>query len=357
MTIKTARGQFNTTSAAWLYPQVQHFLLLALHLNKGALDPFAGKGDLLEAVRVFRPGTQTTGLDIDDRLIDEQGWTQNDSLLGIPNPSGATIVTNPPYLAKHSAKRKGVADAVWHYYRDHTDLYQEALVECLKAARFVCAIVPETLINSGFDLKSCRTITVVLESLFDDTDQPVVVACFDREWIGGPEFFQGATRIAVLSDLLQHRAQPSGAVPVKFNVVGGQIGLRAVDQTDPEKPIEFMPAAQLGYGNAGIKVSSRLMTYIRVDGLPEDRVADVCRRANTILREARQLSNDTILSPFMGNNHAGSRRRRLDYDLARAVLERAFVEWVPDVSKHPIRSFAGDRKALFKSRQGRLGFF
>lgn len=350
MTTKTARGQFNTTSAAWLYPQIRQFLTASLHLNNSALDPFAGEGDLLNAVRSFRPATITAGLDIDAGLVAKRGWVQNDSLLGIPNPTGAVIVTNPPYLAKQSAKRKGVQADVWHYYRDHTDLYQEALAQCLKAARFVCAIVPETVVNSGFDLRSCRSLSVVLEPIFDDTEHPVVVACFDREWVGGPEVFHGPQHSAPLSELLQHRAQPSGAAKLRFNVVGGQIGLRAVDLSDPSKPIEFMPAAQLGYGNAGIKVSSRVMTYIHVDGLPEDRVADVCRRANTILREARQLSHDAILSPFMGNNSAGSRRRRLDYDLARAVLERAFVEWVPKASKRP------SRKATFNSRQGRLGF-
>lgn len=330
---KIARGQFNTTSSGWLLPQVREFI--ASTGCRQALDPFAGRGDLLAALYEF--SIATCGYDIDPELIQEFGWTHNDSLLNIPAAPDTLVVTNPPYLAKHSAKRRGVADAVWHYYRDHTDLYLEALSECLKAVRFTIAVVPETLIGSGFPLSACRVLTVVQEDLFADTEQHVVVACFDREWSGGPEVFHGPNRVSLLSDLLQHRVHPSGKVPIRFNEVDGQIGLRAVDSQDPAKPIAFVPSEQLNYADEDIKTSSRLVTRIRVKRLRKDRVPDVCARANTLLQEARVLSRDAILSPFKGSTKAGARRRRLDYDLARAILERAVTEWSSP------------------SRQGRLG--
>lgn len=320
---KVARGQFNTTGSEWLLPQVREFI--ASSGCSQALDPFAGRGDLLAALREF--SIPLTGYDVDRELVQECGWTLNDSLLSIPAQPNTLIVTNPPYLAKHSAKRKGVAEAVWHYYRDHTDLYQEALAECLKAVRFTVAIVPETLIGSGFPLSACRHLTVILDDLFSDTEQHVVVACFDREWSGGPEVFHGPNRVSLLSDLLQHRVHPTGRVSIRFNEVDGQIGLRAVDSQDPAKPIAFVPSDQLVYADENIKNSSRLVTRIRVKRLRKDRVQDVCDRANTLLQEARALSSDAILSPFKGSTKAGARRRRLDYDLARALLERAITEW------------------------------
>ncbi|MEE2624685.1 MAG: hypothetical protein VYD50_00345, partial [Candidatus Thermoplasmatota archaeon] len=40
----------------------------------------------------------------------------------------------------------------------------------------------------------------------------------------------------------------------------------------------------------------------------------------------RRNSHDVALSGFKGNNKEGKRRRRLDYELARGILERALSE-------------------------------
>jgi hypothetical protein len=126
---KVKNGSFYTVGRSWLAPQVKDFIL-SLPCST-ALDPFAGNGDLLNAVQEFGikhvKGYDITGLK----------WKVNDSLENIPSHNDCFIITNPPFLAKHSAKRKGVFSKVGHYYRTsgRDDLYQIALDKCLAATR------------------------------------------------------------------------------------------------------------------------------------------------------------------------------------------------------------------------------
>ncbi len=56
-----------------------------------------------------------------------------------------------------------------------------ALDKMLEAQRYVVAIVPETLSIQGIGKRSCYIILRYLkeDNPFDDTENPVVVACFD----------------------------------------------------------------------------------------------------------------------------------------------------------------------------------
>jgi hypothetical protein len=49
-------------------------------------------------------------------------------------------------------------------------------------------------------------------------------------------------------------------------------------------------------------------------------IPDLISKANALLALIRQRSGDLVLAPFKGNNRAGKRRRRLDYALARRIL-------------------------------------
>jgi hypothetical protein len=46
-------------------------------------------------------------------------------------------------------------------------------------------------------------------------------------------------------------------------------------------------------------------------------------KANAALRKIRKDSGDLVLAPFKGNDRSGRRRRRLDYALARRILNEA----------------------------------
>ena len=47
---------------------------------------------------------------------------------------------------------------------------------------------------------------------------------------------------------------------------------------------------------------------------------------NHKLNEIRSETSDMVLSPFKGNNKDGTRRRRLDYQLARYVINESMHE-------------------------------
>jgi len=321
---KTSRGRFYTTLNSWLTTPVIAFIQAALAEAPGFLDPFAGAGHLLEACAAGfqRP---VAGLD-----LHAAPWPTHDSLRDIPGTT-AIIVTNPPYLAKHSASRKGVATEVAHYYRETglDDLYQIALRRCLAAARFTVAIIPETFLNTGFDKRSLALVSVLQRNPFQDTENPVCVACFDTQKRDGAQearLFVDDHYCGTYGDIFGLRRSVPRDDRITFNDPAGTIALRAVDSTDPAAPIAFLAAEHFAYERASIKVSSRLLTYLRVRDLPENRRLKLIELANFRLAQLRETSHDLVLSPFKGNTKAGKRRRRLDYALARTLLVESLAE-------------------------------
>lgn len=314
---KVSRGSFYTTDEAWLNAPVRAFLAEAFLTNTSTLDPFAGDGHLLDLVR-REFGVATFGLDI---AVDK--WARNDSLVSIPNASKSVIVTNPPYLANHSAKRKGVNDLVATYFdgSDYDNLYKIALDKCLAAADFVVAIIPETFLLSSFDKSRLALVSVIEGDLFSDTEAPAVVACFGP--VGGnARLFNGDSIIGTFNEIFELRTgRARSGIQIVFNDPNGRIGLRAVDSHDGIRRIEFIQG-DFEYRRDRIKVSSRLLTYLDVPELSDTQIKELVVRANAHLEILRAKSSDLILAPFKGNDKKGNRRRRLDYALARQILNK-----------------------------------
>ncbi|WP_296631087.1 hypothetical protein [Rhodoluna sp.] len=315
---KVSRGEFFTTDSAWLNKPVRKFLSEAFAASPVALDPFAGDGHLLHLVAA-EFGVAIQGFDIASKH-----WPKNDSLKKIANPAGAVIITNPPYLANHSAKRKGVDSLVAKYFAKGFDnLYKLALDRSLAVADYVVAIVPETFLLSSFDKSRLQLVSVIEGDLFSDTEAPAVVACF------GPtakksQVFVNNKKIGELDALLALRKFSNYKKSViHFNVAAGRIGLRAVDSSDGVTPIAFMLAKDFKYAAGKVSHSSRLMTYVEMPNLSDAQIAEVIRIANERLASIRGESQDLVLAPFKGNDKNGKRRRRLDYALAREILNFA----------------------------------
>jgi hypothetical protein len=320
---KVSLGSFYTTKSAWLTMEVRAFLEKALAESKGyLLDPFAGDGHLLEAIKsdpVLGPQVkQATGFDIQGDL-----FPFNDSLVAIPNPQRAVIVTNPPYLANHSAKRKGVDQLVAKYFTGSTqkNLYRIALEKALESANYVVAIIPETFLLSTFPKHRLELAVVIQDSLFGDTDAPALVSCFTKENCADAHIFTGNQSIGNLSEILALRESTSPKHTIVFNDRNGRIGLRAVDGSDGKTPIAFVAAKDFEYPSDSVATSSRLMTYLEVPGVADKDIPELISKANALLALIRKRSGDLVLAPFKGNNKAGKRRRRLDYALARRILD------------------------------------
>lgn len=319
---KVSLGSFYTTKSGWLTPEVRAFLEKALENSNGhLLDPFAGDGHLLEAIKsdpVLGPQVkQATGFDIQG-----EAFPFNDSLVAIPNTQRAVIVTNPPYLANHSAKRKGVDQLVAKYFAGSTqkNLYRIALENCLASTDYVVAIIPETFLLSTFPKHRLELAVVIQDSLFGDTDAPALVACFGKNERDDAHIFTGNQRIGALADILALRDSTAPKQKIVFNDPKGRIGLRAVDGSDGKSPIAFVAAVDFLYPSESVAVSSRLMTYLDLPEFSDAEILKLIDKANAVLSQIREASSDLVLAPFKGNDKNGRRRRRLDYALARRIL-------------------------------------
>jgi hypothetical protein len=322
---KVSLGSFYTTKSGWLTQEVRKFLGKALEQSNGyLLDPFAGDGHLLDTVKgdptLQKKVAKASGFDIQGAT-----WPINDSLLKIPNPQRAVILTNPPYLANHSAKRKGIGSLVSKYFErsNQKNLYMIALENALESADYVVAIIPETFLLSSFPKVRLELAVVIQDSLFGDTDAPALVACFTKESPADARVFTGDQAIGNLKLILALRESSAPKQRIVFNDPAGRIGLRAVDGSDGKSPIVFMPASEFDYSSSKVMISSRLMTYLDLPELSEGEITSVIVQANIALANIRKDSGDLVLAPFKGNDRAGRRRRRLDYALARRILNEA----------------------------------
>ena len=326
---KRSLGQFFTKGDSWLLPQIVDFIK-----SSGAseiYDPFAGSGCLLQTIADNIGGfSHYAGLDIDPALA----WERNDSLVNIPSRPNAIIVTNPPYLSSYSAARKKLDKSTLAYFdsTEYDDLYLLALDKMIAAQDWVVAIIPETFVNSPYRRKDrLNSITILQSNPFNDTETPVVVACFDSKSKTFDEIkvFKDSEFVSTLKKVEDSRIHPTNMVHVQFNDPTGWLGVRCVDTTDPSDTLRFDYKENIDYDwDAGIKVSSRLLTLVSVD-IPVERRAKFILSCNNILASLRHTSADVIFSPFKGNMKNGMRRRRLDFATCRAIVERAYAKTMP----------------------------
>lgn len=307
---KKTLGQFFTKKTSLVLRK--HIVDFIAESGKTMLyDPFAGAGDLLDC---DLPNiTERKGLDIDEDLH----WERNDSLLSIPRENDSIILTNPPYYGKSSAKRHK-DEKVFRYFEGncHTDIYQLALEKSLEASDYVVAVIPESFINSSFDKSRCVSITTIEENPFDDTDCPICVACFGKDVCDNTILYKSDERLFPLELLGDIVPAPSKRVEMKFNSLEGWLAIKCIDD------IRFGYVSDFNYDfEKNIKVSSRSYTLVDID-IDECKRDELIAEANRITTNVREMSKDLLLTPFKGNRN-GVRRRRLDFALARKIIEKA----------------------------------
>jgi hypothetical protein len=328
---KTELGQFFTAGKdSWIFPQVAEFIK---SVNATTwVDPFCGNGDLFKYAQDFGV-SKTIGYDIDKSL---PNIIVNDSLGGIPHWNDSLLVTNPPYLAKVSAAKKKIDYSKYYALDDREDLYQVALDSIMRSFySFFVVIIPESFINSNYPKSRVNSITICEKKLFNDTTEPVVVVCFDNtpKTYDKIKVYKDDKYACTLDTLENYRLKCSNDVDMTFNTLDGWLALRAVDYIDPNDRIRFGFKNDFDYDwSKGIKVSSRHMSLIDID-VPEDKRAEFIKNLNVEIEKMRAETFDIILTPFMGNNKAGIRRRRLDFYTARAIIENVYKDTIDDQIK------------------------
>ncbi len=317
---RAVSGKFYTQKASWLTAPVREFIENHTKKNKYVLDPFAGGGDLLNSL------SQRYKIICEGYDLPGGKWPVNDSLVHIPNPHAALICANPPYLAKHSAQRKGVFEKVRRHYVKYYDLYETAIARCMEAAEAAVFIIPETFLHSGFPKNQLKAVSVITDNPFNSTENPVCAACFEsseRDGANNAKIYIGDQYICAMSALRRNRKSGGRNKTIVFNDPSGNIALKAVDGVNPHDRIRFEKSEGFYYGRERVKSSSRLLTYISIKDIDGNNIERLLKTLNQNLEKARAETADLLLSPFKGNNKAGKRRRRLDYSLARQLIEQS----------------------------------
>ena len=335
-------GQFFTRDSVWLRPHIRAHIESLSNQYKLCVDPFAGDGHLLELAQGM--GFEIRGHDLDENICASKQWGEpNDSIRRVIRHEQAFVLTNPPYLAKNSAKRMN--SPMVEYFGagflptlDDSrlnvldDLFKLAIEQTLAKYDDSIWIVPESGIQDLDDLPHWKdrlhSITILEDNPFDDTEHPVCVMIFSASKPLN-EVWKNDVFLGLYEELRNHHHEtangPTQLTPMKFNAPEGTLGYRAVDGTreDASMRIKFCRGEELGYDRSNIKVSSRHLTYIETElegALLDKTIAE----ANRLIDVYRTTTHDVFLTAFMGNTKTGERRRRLDYQLARRIFNQAF---------------------------------
>ena len=321
---KRASGRYYTRGNPF---QLEPFRAWAKASNlkqQTALEPFAGAKDIPRLIDAAHLRCRDWSFfDIEPGA---NGIVQRDTLADFPKGFNVCI-TNPPWLARNSATRRGLPFPEATRY---DDLYKYALEQCLAHCGWVAAIIPEAFIRSGLFLERlCDFISLVPQKhdktnyppdkggrgvsvMFEDTEHPVGLALFAPDATSDVKVWRNNQFLGGLNELRTHLPKSSSNRDIVFNDPQGNLGLIAIDNT-VSASIRFCPAEELN--DYPIRVHCRSITKI---GVPWRVDIDML---NIRLTTIREKTHDVFLTAFKGLRRDGHYRRRLDWALTRAIVD------------------------------------
>lgn len=321
---KRLHGQFFTTTNPFNVDPFHKWLKAIPCLEEMVLlEPFAGANNIVCMIQDLGYNNQWSCFDIQPagEELNASGVLvqQRDSLQNYPLGYQVAI-TNPPYLAKNSATRRGLPFSGDKY----DDLYKVSLDTMLQHTPYVAAIIPESFLTQGLFHSRLHAVISLTCKMFEDTEVPVCLAlfvpCEEKSDPADFQIFAENRLLGTYSDLKKHIETFVGpGIPWRFNDPHGLIGLHAVDsQSGPS--IRFVLGAEIPPSD--VKESSRSITRIGGD-IPPSQVVKIIAEANRLLTTRREKTKDTFMTAFKGLRKDGRYRRRLDFSQAREILNLA----------------------------------
>lgn len=280
------------------------------------VEPFAGSGQIPKLLEEAGYQRQWALYDVDEKV---KGATHQDTLAEFPQ-GYTTTITNPPYLSYHFAKRKGL-DLDKDYFRGYPSLYLTAIDQALENCDYVAMIIPESFVTSNRFRERLEHVISLPFQMFDDTEMPTALALFGPKASADFVVWRQDQRLGRFSELAEALEKRPCAERIRFNVISGQIGLKAIDNTSGPT-IAFCPPEEIPAEK--IKHSARLVSRIEVEGLKS--AEPVIEAANRLLSDWREKTEDVLLTAFKGTRNDGRFRRRLDFANARTILSHALCE-------------------------------
>lgn len=328
MNEKILLGQFYTRGNPFQYSRTQRWFTEIPNLsNVRIIEPFAGSNSIVALVNssVSSLGPKNwQSFDIhpeaiEANLVPEITLNKRDTLDDFPTGFDLAI-TNPPYLAKNSATRKGMLVQ----FGDYQDMFEVAIHEMLTNCDWVAAIIPESFITRKLFRDRLDAVISLNHEMFDDTEFPVCLALFSPDSSSDFEIWRGEEFLGYRNSLdkgVEKLLDARTVIRPRFNAPTGEIGLIAIDNTTGAT-IKFVEGSTIP--SEEIKVTSRSLTRISIDAA--DWAVDsskLIEEANKILESYRKLSCDVFLTAFKGLRADKAYRRRIDWTTAGRILNKA----------------------------------
>ena len=275
--------------------------------NRVILEPFAGSNNLIDMLRKQKLCKKYSSYDINPTSPKvKQQDTINDY------PQGYDVcITNPPWLYKSSASRRGLPFPSIAY----DDIYKHCLSLCLENSPVVAALIPASFIQSGLFRQRLEKLIFIHKKLFSFTDNPVCLALFGDEDVNNVQIYLDDKHIGELAELEQHLPNSRTIDSIKFNVPEGELGFIGIDN-NVEPSIRFCLGDELSQHE--IKESSRAITRISIRNVTID--AEFINLVNRKIQQIRKRTHDVFLTTFKGIRKDGLYRRRMEYALARNII-------------------------------------
>ena len=309
--VKRSNGQYYTHGNPFMLKVFNNWAESINLRNRKVLEPFAGANYIIKALQKNGWAKDFSSYDIDPQSPDVQ---KNDSLKNFPQ-NYDVIVTNPPWLAKNSAKRRNLP------YPDceFDDLYKHCLDKSLQNAKYVAALIPASYLRTNLFMNRLHTyISLHDRGMFCDTDNPVALALFkpEDEISGGAEIYHDDKYIGNLQNLKKYLPKSDKKIAIRFNDPEGQLGFIAFDNTRAPS-IRFCLADELK--KYDISHSTRMITRINIDYHAS--INKFVEILNKEIEYFRNSTSDVFLTPFKGLRQDGNYRRRMDFSLARKMIQ------------------------------------
>lgn len=243
--------------------------------------------------------------------------TKRDTITNFPK-GYKVCVTNPPFLAKNSASRKGL------YYpnTDYNDIYKHCIELMLTNCKYVATILPETFLQADVFHDRLTCVISIADKVFSDTECPICLALFVPKrqtdfdvWVGDKHV--GKYNILKQSNLDEYNNLYNKWV---FNEKNGSVGVICIDGKNTK--ISFVEGNKI---DTKIIHSSRATT--RISGLPKNiDLKTFIVKCNEELNQYRVATHDIFLTSFKSLHNDGTYRRRIKFKTIRCIINKVLAE-------------------------------
>ena len=289
--------------------------------NTTILEPFAGGNNIPALIKKSAIQNDWKCYDIEPathNVCPEYPIEQQDTIKNFPVGFDITI-TNPPYLGKNSATRRGLRFPNCNY----DDLYKFCLEKILLNSKYVAVIIPETFIISNLFTDRLAAVISLTCKMFNDTDCPVCLALFNPDITDNFEIYKMNTYLGTNISLSKFKVIPFFNHTWTINDPNGEIGIICIDDNN-SPTIRFCLGTEIDSNK--IKNTSR--SFTRVSGLPNN--VDIMlfiNKCNELLNNYRLQTFDVFMAAFKNLRKDNCYRRRLDFATAKQIMSKALEEF------------------------------